>query len=271
MPMKTNLRFFPTRTERDRPRLRRPIRRAHPRLSHMLLPALTLIVVASAIALLLLAPRRAGAAPKKEKRVDRIWIHPEFASFQIDRIALLPVASFDNSMPSEKLVEAQVGQSFQATGYRWISGTSVRDQLRYQTSSDSLARKIKAKILETPRTDSLAAGPLCARLRCDAVLAFRVDLWEQRLIEWDQAGKPATSVQLTAALVDSSGQLLWSASGSQVTEGQYHDPNSGSSASKDGGIQRGSTARPEPPTYGEVLTTLFTRWVAQFPAKTATP
>ncbi len=267
--MKTHPRLLSVQAQGALPRLMRPARRARPRLLHAVLPALTLLVALLAIALLMLAPRSAHSAPRKDKRVDKIWVHPDYASFRVDRIAMLPVASFDNSLASEKLVESQVGQSFHGTGYRWISGTSVRDQLRYQTGSDSVSRALKAKLLENPRLDSLAAGPLCARLRCSAVLAFRIDLWEQRLIEWDQAGKPASSVQLSAALVDSSGRLLWSASGSQVTEGQYNDPNTGFSASKDGGIQRGSAARPEPPTYGEVLATLFTRWAQAFPAKNA--
>ncbi len=265
--MKTHLRVLSA--PGARPRLQRPARRGRPRLAYAILPALTMLVALAAIALLLLAPRPAHSAPKK--KVDKIWVHPDFASFGVDRIALLPVASYDNSLPGERLVESQVGQSFHATGYRWISGSSVRDQLRYQSGSDSLARALKASLLASPRVDSAAAGPLCARLRCDALLAFRVDLWEQRLIEWDQAGKPATSVQLTAALVDSSGRLLWSASGSQVGEGQYNDPHAGASATHDGGIQRGNAARPEPPSYGEVLTVLFDRWVAQFPAKSAAP
>lgn len=230
-----------------------------------------LLFGAACTAAVLLAGPLDALAARKEKLVDRVWTHPEIASFRIERIAMLPVATYDNSLPAAKLVESHVGQALQGSGYRWISATSVRDLLRSQTGSDSLAKALHQSMLKSPRLDSLAAPELCGRLRCQALLAFRVDLWEQRQIEWDQSGKPATSVQLTAALVDSSGRLLWTAAGSQVAEGQYHDPLAGNTAGTEGGLNRANTTRPEPPSYSEVLMALLNRWAPQFPKKGAAP
>ena len=71
---------------------------------------------------------------------------------------------------------------------------------------------VRGEILKNVRVDSLTAPRLCAKLRTDAVLTLRVDLWEQLPVLWNQSGRPMTTVQLKAALVDSTGALLWSAS-----------------------------------------------------------
>jgi len=96
----------------------------------------------------------------------------------------------------------------------------------------------------------------------------RVDLWEQHAPDWDQPGKPYTSVQLRAALVDSLGRLLWSASGGETAEGLYYDPGTGSVSAKDSGIDRSpTTGRGGAPSFREVLTALLGRWASQFPPK----
>ena len=225
-----------------------------------------LVVVAAAVAAL---PLSGVSAAKKEKQVDRIWVSPDIASFKGDRIALLLVASYDHNYPNEKQVEAAVGQNFQATGYRWISASSAREMLRNEATGDSLINALKQGLLKEPRVDSLAAPGLCARLRCQALLSFRIDLWEQRNMEWNVAGKPSTTIQLKAALVDSAGKLLWSAAGSQTAEGQYNDPNSNPMVADEAGVQRKNLEGLQAPSPPLALAPLMTRWVAKFPARSA--
>ncbi len=221
---------------------------------------------------LLALPVSGLTAPKKEKRIDRIWVSPDTANFKGDRIALMPAVSYDNNFPNEKLVEAAVGQNFASTGYRWVSASTVREMLRSDAGGDSVLSVLRQGELKDPRIDSLAAPGLCAKLRCHALLTFRIDLWEQRNMEWHQAGKPSTTIQLKAALVDSGGRLLWTAAGSQTAEGQYNDPNSNPNVADEAGLQRKALEGLGAPSPLLALTPLLTRWVAQFPAKEgATP
>ena len=220
------------------------------------------VAVAAALIGVLATPWSVTAA-KKPKTPDRIWTNAQFDGFNVRRIGMLPVASFDNNFTVEKQVEGAIGQAFAPTGYRWISATTTREMLRVE-GSDSLLRAVKAKVLSQERVDSLSAPALCARLRCDALLSVRVDQWERREMEWNQAGKPSTSVQLRAALVDSTGSLLWSASGSHTAEGPYHDPNANPiGLTLD---RKPVTGQGGAPDFVEVVTTLAKRWAAQFPA-----
>lgn len=219
------------------------------------------------VAALLAVPHPCQAA-KKQKQGDRIWIHPDVAAFKLDRIAMFPVATFDNNAKAERLLEGAFGQALSGTGYRWVSATGVRELLRAQTGgSDSTLKALKDALLKDPRIDSLIAPGLCERLHCDAILSVRVDLWEQRQIDWNESGKPATTIQLKSALVDSSGALLWSASGSQSLEGPYHDASTAPSA--EGALTQRQALAQGAPDPLEVLTPTVGRWAQQFPSKKA--
>lgn len=220
--------------------------------------------------LLLAAPT--SAADKKGKKLDAIYVHPEFARFGITSIAMLPPASYDRNLQSEKLADQTWGAALRGSGYRWLGSTSARELLLRAPGGDSLHQLARAKLLEQPRVDSLLAPGLCQRLRVGAVLTLRIDRWEKLEMEFNQAGKPSTSVQLRAALVDSSGALLWSASGSETAEGPYHDPSAGVIGVKSSGLgTQPVTGQGGAPSFIEVLNTLLTRWAEQFPPKPAPP
>jgi hypothetical protein len=105
-------------------------------------------------------------------------------------------------------------------------------------------------------------------LRCDAVLTLRIEQFDRHELEWSVAGKPYTTVRIRAAVVDSLGRLLWTASGSETGEGPYYDPAANPTGVSDSGLERKPvSAQGGPPSYREVLTTLFTRWAQQFPAR----
>jgi len=155
----------------------------------------SLVAVAAAAALL--ATSHGHAASKKGKPLDMIWLHPEFATLGVDRIAVLPVATFDNSLEAEQMVEQAFGQVFRKTGYRWISPSSTRDLLRERANgTDSLVKVLKAKLLKGDRVDSLEARILCAWVHAGSVLSLRVDQWEREAF-------PAKSARADTASPDS--------------------------------------------------------------------
>lgn len=229
----------------------------------------TLKVAVPLAALALIAAAAAGKGPRP---LDTIVLAPEFAGANVRSIAMLPVVSYTHDIQVEKLVAGLWGQSFRESGYRWVSAQTARDMLM-AGGSDSLLKAVRDALLKDPRVDSAQAGPLCARFRTNAVLAVRVDRWDQNQIEWNQSGRPSTTVQLTAALVDSAGRTLWSAAGSETAEGPFHDPSTNPIGVTSGGLgTQPITGQGGPPAYVDVLTRILTRWVGQFPkAATAAP
>jgi hypothetical protein len=228
----------------------------------------------AALALAALALAGAAAAAKKPHTVDNIWVHPRFASFSVQSIAMLPPASFDRDFEAERQVQGQSGRALVGSGYRWVSSLTTREMLRVSAGGDSLLKAVTARVLADGRVDSLTARVLCRMFRTNAVMSVRVDEWTQIAIEPDQSGKPSTTIQLHAALVDSTGSLLWSASGGETVEGLQHDPaqadaeHSGTAGTRETGLH-GSTLAGAPPPYTDVLERLLTRWAKEFPAKPA--
>jgi len=210
-------------------------------------------------------------AANKAKKVDLIWAHPQFDSLGIKSVALLPASSFDHNRQNERLVENLFAQSLRPSGYRWVTPLLGRELIKSALGESTLTA-IDNDVLKQGRVDSLRARSLCRAVRTDAILTTRLDLFEQVQVEWNQAGKPTTTVRLRAALVDSAGRLVWSASGGETGEGTYHDPNSATMGVKSDGL--GSTpitAQGGAPSFEEVTTRLLTRWMAFFPHKAATP
>jgi hypothetical protein len=198
-------------------------------------------------------------------------VHPQFDASALHSVALLPAASFNHDIKTEKEIEAAWAQSFRSTGYRWFSSTLSKELLKNAFGGDSVLTAINAALLKNPRVDSLSARALCRALHTSAVVSVRADQWEQTQIEWNQSGEPWTTVQLKASLVDSLGRLLWTASGSETAKGQLHTAGENSTLGvKSSGLGlQPVTAEAGAPSFQEVLARLFGRWVARFPAKAA--
>lgn len=210
------------------------------------------------------------AAAKKDKKRDLFWTHPEIASYSFRSVALLPAATYDHNLNAEKEVELAWGPVGRGTAYRWFYSTMTKDLLRRAFGGDSVLMAIRKSVLKDGRVDSLTARSLCQALRVSAVLSMRADLWEQIQMEWNQTGKPWTTVQMKAALVDSAGRLLWTAAGSETGEGPMHQAESGTLGVKSSGLNlQAVTGQGGAPSFQEVLAPLFTRWIAAFPAKPA--
>jgi hypothetical protein len=218
-------------------------------------------------------PAGAGAADEVDSRarkLDAFWTHPDIGGIGLRSIALLPGASYDNNLRTEKELEIAWGQIARSTGYRWYYPTLTKDLLRRAFGGDSVLTALRAGLLKEPRVDSLSAQKLCRALHTSAVLSMRADIWEQTQLEWNQSGKPWTRVTLKAALVDSSGRLLWTASGSETAEGPQHNAESGTLGVKSSGLNlQAVTGEGGAPAFQEVLARLFARWVRNFPVKAA--
>lgn len=224
----------------------------------------TWLACLTAAALLGTAP--AAADDPGGRDLDLVHAHPALDTLALGRIAMLPAASFDRDLQNEKLVEGMLAMALRPTGHRWLSTTSTRTLLRTATGNDSLLTVVREELLKNARFDSLTAIALCERLRSDAVLGIRVDRMEQVKLDATMSGKPSTTVQVKAALMDHRGRLLWTISGSEVGEGPYQSPSGNPFSTPGGGVNLNPTSSGiGPPSYEEVLPKLFGRWAERFP------
>jgi hypothetical protein len=211
----------------------------------------------------------ATAAAKKDSTADRAWTAPDLDHYPVTSIAMLPPATYDGNVEVRKQVETAVGQALKGSGHRWISPFLVRDYLT-RNGGDSLVKVLNDKLLKDPRLDSLDAPRMSRLLHARAVLTVRVDEMERRELEPDQTGRPTTSIQLRAALVDSTGRLLWTLYSSETMEGAQQDPGGNIIGLKTSGLNNSAVGDVSPaPTYQEVLAKMCLRWTDAFPKHVA--
>jgi len=211
----------------------------------------------------------AVAAGKPTATGDRPWTAADIERYPVASIAMLPPATYDGSAEARKLVEQAVGQVLKGSGHRWVSPFLVRDQL-LKNGGDSLAKAINDKLLKDPRVDSLDAPLLSRMFRARALLTVRVDEWERRELEANQSGRPSTSIQLRAALVDSTGRLLWTLASNETVEGAQQDAGGNVIGVKSSGLNTQAIGTVVPaPTYPEVLAKMALRWTEAFPRRAA--
>lgn len=207
------------------------------------------------------------AASKDKLSGTQFWAAPDLAAYPVKSIAMLPAAAFDGSVENRRLVESAVGQALRGSGHRWLSPTSVRDLLM-RMGSDSLGKALNGKLLKqkAPRLDSLDAPFVSRTLRARAILSVRIDQMERRELEPGQSGRPTTSVLLRAALVDSTGRLLWTVNSSQTLEGSQQETQGNVIGVKVSGLNNSAVGGTSAaPLFQEVLLQICTRWAEQFP------
>lgn len=219
------------------------------------------------LALVLGVAAVASAADKNKTVGDRYWLSSEFVNFPVVSIAMLPPATYDGNIENRKLVENAVGQALRGSGHRWVSPFLVRDYL-LKNGGDSLTKAIHDKLLKDPRIDSLDAPFLSRVLRTRAILTVRIDQMERRELEQGQTGRPTTTVQLRAALVDSTGRLLWTVNSSETAEGAQQEAQANVIGVKASGLNNSAIGGTSPaPSFQEVLLKICKRWTEQFPKK----
>ncbi len=217
--------------------------------------------------MLLLLAATAWAGKDAGSKLDLIWTHPDYATLGPKSIAFMPVVSFNNDLPTEHMAEDGAARAIRGRAYRWMSPATVQSLLAAKPSADSVWKAQRAVILKQGRVDSLAAPLLCAALHVRALITFRVDEFEKHDLDWSESGRPFTQVQSHAALVDSSGALLWTASGSQVTEGVQQDAAQNMTRVDASGLNNTpSSSGGKAPDPREVFAVLYLRWAERFPA-----
>ena len=210
----------------------------------------------------------ASAAPRRPHPIDRLYVNPDLGSIHVTSIAMLPVVSFDNVLPAERAAGYQLMLKIRNTGYRWVSAETSRDRMR-AAGGDSLLKANREDLLSHDRMDSLRVPGICALLRVNGLLALRLDQAEQVSIQSNESGKPTTMVQIHASLYDSTGTLVWSASGEQVAEGPEQEV---ATAGAGGGGFNGLTPTPieekhNAPDWQAALVPMYLRWVPSFPPR----
>jgi cell division septation protein DedD len=207
----------------------------------------------------------AFAAREKASRGDTFAEAPDVAAYGVKSIAMLPVVSYDKNARAEQTVMALLGLKLKDTGYRWVSASTAKAMIR-STLGDSMLKVVADEVLAKGQLDSLRAPLLSARLRTDALLCVRVEQWEQQQILWNQSGKPNTTVRVRAALVDSTGALLWSAASSETGEGPHNDPSTNPMGMKATALEPTPlTGQLGPPAFDAVLDRILVRWQPRFP------
>lgn len=227
-----------------------------------IVPLAVVVCVLSVAAISFSADRSKGGG-------DRYWVASDIADYPIKSIAMLPPATYDGNVEARRLVENAVGQALKGSGHRWVSPFLVRDYL-LKSGGDSLTKALNEKLLKNPRLDSLDAPFVSRTLRARAILTVRVDQMERRELEAGQSGRPATTIQLRAALVDSTGRLLWTAHSNETLEGAQQEAQSNVIGVKASGLNNvgiGNTTTA--PGYPEVLLKLCQRWTEPFPKRAA--
>lgn len=217
---------------------------------------------------LVLVTTAALAAPRRERQIDHLWAHPDPRSIRLTAVAMLPAVGFDDVVPAEHGAELELMKLIKDSGYRWVSPATSRDMLR-AAGGESLLLANKQDILAHGRIDSLRVATICAKLRVNGLLTIRLDRAEQVSIQSDQSGKPTTTVQVSAAMVDSLGRRVWSASGTQVAEGpEMQGSVTGVGGSGVGGVAPSAVVvKSNAPDWPFVYGPMFDRWVKTFPPR----
>jgi hypothetical protein len=204
------------------------------------------------------------------RALDLIWTHPDYVSHTPRSIAFMPAVSWNGDLPSEHMAEDGAASAIKGRAYRWVSPATVQALLGARPAADSTWKAQRAAIMKQGRVDSLAAPALCAALHVRALFTLRVDELERHDLDWNETGKPITQVQAHAALVDSTGTLLWTASGSEVGEGALQEaPSSMTRVDASGLSNQPATGTGKSPDPREVFSRMFLRWAERFPAPAA--
>jgi hypothetical protein len=221
------------------------------------------------LALAALALPAVAFAARQTHPVDQIWTRSNLSAIRLESVAMLPAVSFDGIGPAERHAEGELMKTIRDAGFRWITAPTTREMLR-RVANDSIVPALKPTVLKNARVDSASTPAICALLRVNGLITVRVDRAEQINIQSDQSGKPSTTVYVHAALVDSLGRLIWTASGENTLEGPYlQAAPTGTNVLS---TQLGNTptqAKTNAPDWPEALDPLFLRWRPSFPSRSA--
>ena len=225
--------------------------------------------IALAVLLVSIPAGPSQAAPKRERQIDKITTLPNLRSIRLTAVAMLPAVSFEKVAPAERQAESELMAGIRGAGYRWISAPTTKEMLR-RSAGDSLLKAVRESILSNDRIDSLMVPKLCGLLRVNGLITVRVDRAEQVNIQSDQSGRPSTTVQVRAVMLDSLGTVVWSASGSESVQGLEMRADVGGVLGSTSNLTPTATQeRRNAPDWSFALQPMLLRWVPTFPPRSA--
>jgi hypothetical protein len=158
---------------------------------------------------LLLGLLSAGPARSAEMRVnarDIAWVDPRLGRLELTEIAVLPAVAIEDDPIAARLVEGYSALLMVETGHTVLTAPQVRHVMAGAgRRPEALTEAMTRQVWSSGRVDARMAATLARLTGAPALLSVRIDRWE---IVDDRA-----EVELSAALVDSTGRLLWRISG----------------------------------------------------------
>lgn len=222
--------------------------------------------LASAVTLAVAAPCEAARSS------DRVWTRAGIAQYPLRRIAFLVVVDQAEGIARARAVEEQWLLHFIDDGHDWVPPEICEQSMRLfsRRRPDSVMSAVRNQVFRNGQIDSTGAPRLASALRSQALLTVRVDVID-RGGTW--AGEIVTArVELTAALVDSAGKLLWRISGEQRRITPSGAPQSSAREEEPKVVRDYRLSVPGNPAARDLdvaLDVMFQRWLAVYPWKGA--
>jgi hypothetical protein len=231
--------------------------------------ALVLVVLLVAASILLGMPAADAAKAPAER-----YLRPDYASFHVRTIAILPVATLSpvpergrENNPFE-IVGIHQERALAETGYRFVTQSLLRSTAR-AAGADSAVGQLMSSWQTRGEMDSTALKAIGTLGVADAGLASMVTVWDRSTIDPSVTGQSMTQIGVRMALYSTrTGELLWRDTFMDKGEGPYNNPdeNNVTGMSRTGLTPTAQTATSlEPPTYDDVAVKLEKKIRSGFP------
>lgn len=166
----------------------------------------------------LLATVLGARAPGGRKPADQLWTRADSQSCYVRGIIVLPPVG--ETKEGVLALEDRWLRRVHEDGRVWLRSTMVMDHFsRHPREGEALLARVHDQIKDSGEVDSATATRIARALGADAVLAMRIDRWDR-----DGYEHSVTHVDVTLALEDSSGHLLWRISGGEVVTARFGVP-----------------------------------------------
>lgn len=203
------------------------------------------------------------------------YVHPQFAQFQIETIALLPTVILPSASGADQTMGQALERNLVPLGYRWVSASALRAAL-VAAKQPGVIDAVNERARKAAPADTAALQAVGQTGIADAVLVSVVSTWERETIDVTISGQSMTQIAMTGYLYSTrTGELLWSRKFQVKGEGPYNNADGSTVVGlKAGGLNnsdpRTSTSL-DPPTYEEIAAKLADQVRTALPAPPAKP
>jgi hypothetical protein len=232
--------------------------------------------LAPPVALVLIAVALFNALPAAAARKEPAerFLRPDYASFQVKSIAVLPVVSLTpvtvrgrENDPIE-IMGIHQERALAPIGYRFLGQGLFRSAAK-AAGADSAVAKLVSGWQTRGELDSTALKAVGATGVADALLAAMVTVWDRNTIDPSVAGQSMTQIGVRMALYSTrTGELLWRDTFLEKGEGPYNNPGESNvtGLTRTGLTPSAQTSTAlDPPTYDDVAVKLEKKIRTGFP------